>query len=229
MTAVRAGRRRLRGGDRSGRPGACRCVVLAAGRATCRAARASPPRCPTCVEQVNPLEYRSPGSASRRRRARRRRRGHRRAARRGDPRVRPTGDLVGGRARPRCRARTGVATSSTGWRRSGGSTSATTRSRRSCKARSVASPQLDRHTRASDARPEPAQDAGVELRGRLGGIRDGVALFSGGLRNHCALADQKLGRLLDDDRRLDRGARTRSRRRCRRALRADPGRARGSR
>ena len=41
-------------------------------------------------------------------------------------------------------------------------------------------------------------DAGVQLRGRLGGIRDGVAMFSGGLRNHCALADQKLGRLLDD-------------------------------
>jgi putative flavoprotein involved in K+ transport len=39
---------------------------------------------------------------------------------------------------------------------------------------------------------------GVQLRGRLGAIRDGVALFSGGLRNHLALADQKLGRLLDD-------------------------------
>ena len=39
---------------------------------------------------------------------------------------------------------------------------------------------------------------GVQLRGRLGAIRDGVAMFSGGLRNHCALADQKLGRLLDD-------------------------------
>jgi putative flavoprotein involved in K+ transport len=39
---------------------------------------------------------------------------------------------------------------------------------------------------------------GVQLRGRLGTIRDGVGLFSGGLRNHCVLADQKLGRLLDD-------------------------------
>ena len=39
---------------------------------------------------------------------------------------------------------------------------------------------------------------GVQLRGRLGTIRDRVAMFSGGLRNHCALADQKLGRLLDD-------------------------------
>jgi len=38
----------------------------------------------------------------------------------------------------------------------------------------------------------------VALRGRLGVIRDGVAMFSGGLRNHCALADQKLDRLLGD-------------------------------
>jgi putative flavoprotein involved in K+ transport len=37
----------------------------------------------------------------------------------------------------------------------------------------------------------------VELVGRLGAIRDGVALFSGSLRNVCALADLKLGRLLD--------------------------------
>ena len=41
-------------------------------------------------------------------------------------------------------------------------------------------------------------DIGVTLRGRLGTVSDGRALFSGGLRNHCALADQKLGRLLDD-------------------------------
>jgi putative flavoprotein involved in K+ transport len=38
---------------------------------------------------------------------------------------------------------------------------------------------------------------GVELIGRLGAIRDGRALFSGSLRNVCALADLKLGRLLD--------------------------------
>jgi len=38
---------------------------------------------------------------------------------------------------------------------------------------------------------------GVELVGRLGAIRDGTALFSGSLRNVCALADLKLGRLLD--------------------------------
>ncbi|HEX5788347.1 MAG TPA: NAD(P)/FAD-dependent oxidoreductase [Woeseiaceae bacterium] len=40
-------------------------------------------------------------------------------------------------------------------------------------------------------------DAGVTIAGRLMGVRDGVALFSGGLRNACALADLKLRRLLD--------------------------------
>jgi putative flavoprotein involved in K+ transport len=38
---------------------------------------------------------------------------------------------------------------------------------------------------------------GVKIVGRLGGVRDGSALFSGSLRNQCALADLKLGRLLD--------------------------------
>ncbi len=38
---------------------------------------------------------------------------------------------------------------------------------------------------------------GVELVGRWATVRDGQALFSGGLRNVCALADLKLGRLLD--------------------------------
>jgi putative flavoprotein involved in K+ transport len=39
--------------------------------------------------------------------------------------------------------------------------------------------------------------AGVRLAGRLAGIADGVAQFSGSLPNVCALADLKLGRLLD--------------------------------
>jgi putative flavoprotein involved in K+ transport len=39
--------------------------------------------------------------------------------------------------------------------------------------------------------------AGVRLTGRLAGIRDGTAQFSGSLPNVCALADLKLGRLLD--------------------------------
>ena len=38
---------------------------------------------------------------------------------------------------------------------------------------------------------------GVRLVGRLAGVRDGRAQFSGSLRNVCALADLKLGRLLD--------------------------------
>jgi putative flavoprotein involved in K+ transport len=37
---------------------------------------------------------------------------------------------------------------------------------------------------------------GVELVGRWASVRDGVALFSGGLRNVCALADLKMNRLL---------------------------------
>jgi putative flavoprotein involved in K+ transport len=39
--------------------------------------------------------------------------------------------------------------------------------------------------------------AGVEIVGRLSAIRDGKALFSGALKNHFALADLKLNRLLD--------------------------------
>jgi len=39
--------------------------------------------------------------------------------------------------------------------------------------------------------------AGVEIVGRLAALRDGQALFSGGLRNQFALADLKMERLLD--------------------------------
>ena len=39
--------------------------------------------------------------------------------------------------------------------------------------------------------------AGVEIVGRLAAVRDGRALFSGGLRNQFALADLKMDRLLD--------------------------------
>jgi putative flavoprotein involved in K+ transport len=41
------------------------------------------------------------------------------------------------------------------------------------------------------------QADGVRLVGKLAAIRDGVAQFSGSLKNVCALADLKLGRLLD--------------------------------
>ena len=40
-------------------------------------------------------------------------------------------------------------------------------------------------------------ERGVTLVGRLVGIQDGEAQFSGSLRNHCAMADLKLRRLLD--------------------------------
>ena len=65
------------------------------------------------------------------------------------------------------------------------------------RARNVPSPQLvgtpDRSTRDLNA----LTDIGVALVGRLSEVRDGVALLSGALRNKCALADLKLGRLLD--------------------------------
>ena len=66
------------------------------------------------------------------------------------------------------------------------------------RARAVASPQLVGTPDRSTIDLNRLTDAGVELRGRVGAIRDGVALFSGGLANHCALADLKLGRLLDE-------------------------------
>ncbi|HMK99203.1 MAG TPA: NAD(P)-binding domain-containing protein [Acidimicrobiales bacterium] len=66
------------------------------------------------------------------------------------------------------------------------------------KARGVASPQLVGTPERRTLDLNCLTGAGVQLRGRLGAIRDGVALFSGGLRNHCRLADQKLGRLLDE-------------------------------
>jgi putative flavoprotein involved in K+ transport len=40
-------------------------------------------------------------------------------------------------------------------------------------------------------------ETGVKLVGRFAAISDGKAQFSGSLRNHCAMADLKLGRLLD--------------------------------
>lgn len=66
------------------------------------------------------------------------------------------------------------------------------------KARNVASPQLIGTPERRTLDLNRLSAMGVQLRGRLGAIRDGVAMFSGGLRNQCALADQKLGRLLDE-------------------------------
>ena len=68
------------------------------------------------------------------------------------------------------------------------------------RARRVSSPQLaGSASRATLATLDlnTLQADGVELVGRLAGIRDARAQFSGSLRNVCALADLKLGRLLD--------------------------------
>jgi putative flavoprotein involved in K+ transport len=63
------------------------------------------------------------------------------------------------------------------------------------RARKVPSPQLigtpDR--RMLDLKSHAEQ--GVAIRGRLGTIRDGTAILSGGLRNQCKLADLKMNRL----------------------------------
>ena len=65
------------------------------------------------------------------------------------------------------------------------------------RARGLPSPQLIGTPERSTIDLAILQDAGVELVGRLAAIRDGEALFSGGLRNALALADLKLARLLD--------------------------------
>jgi putative flavoprotein involved in K+ transport len=65
------------------------------------------------------------------------------------------------------------------------------------RARKLPSPQLVGTAERSTLDLNALTDLGVELVGRLGTIRKGVALFSGGLLNLVALADLKLGRLLN--------------------------------
>ena len=65
------------------------------------------------------------------------------------------------------------------------------------RARNLPSMQLVGSPERITARPEFAQWLGVRLVGRLAGIRDGIAQFSGSLPNIFTLADLKLGRLLD--------------------------------
>ena len=65
------------------------------------------------------------------------------------------------------------------------------------RARHVPSPQLVGSTERRSIDLAALTALGVELVGRLGGIRDGVALFSGGLANTVRLADLKAERLLD--------------------------------
>jgi putative flavoprotein involved in K+ transport len=68
------------------------------------------------------------------------------------------------------------------------------------RARHLPSPQLVGSPERADLDLNALQRGGVRVVGRLGGIVDGVAQFSGSLTNVCALADLKLRRLL---RRLD--------------------------
>jgi putative flavoprotein involved in K+ transport len=65
------------------------------------------------------------------------------------------------------------------------------------RARHLPSPQLVGSPERRSVDLNTLAAIGVEVVGRLGMIRDGVALFSGGLANTCRLADLKLTRLLD--------------------------------
>ena len=76
------------------------------------------------------------------------------------------------------------------------------------RARNVPSPQLVGTSDRSNLDLNALTDIGVRLVGRLSTVRDGKALFSGGLRNICALADLKMNRLLNtiDEWATDNGA-----------------------
>jgi putative flavoprotein involved in K+ transport len=65
------------------------------------------------------------------------------------------------------------------------------------RARRVPSPQLVGTTARSNLDLNVLRKNGVRLVGRLVGVARGKAQFSGGLRNHCAMADLKMARLLD--------------------------------
>jgi putative flavoprotein involved in K+ transport len=65
------------------------------------------------------------------------------------------------------------------------------------RARKLPSPQLVGTPERATLDLNALADAGVEIVGRLAMVRDGRALFSGGLRNQFALADLKMERLLD--------------------------------
>jgi putative flavoprotein involved in K+ transport len=65
------------------------------------------------------------------------------------------------------------------------------------RARHIPSPQLIGTPERRSVDLNSLAALGIEVVGRLGTIRDGVALFSGGLANTCRLADLKLNRLLD--------------------------------
>ena len=65
------------------------------------------------------------------------------------------------------------------------------------RARRLPSPQLVGTPERTTLDLNALAAMGVELVGRWAAVRDGRALFSGGLRNVCSLADLKMERLLD--------------------------------
>lgn len=65
------------------------------------------------------------------------------------------------------------------------------------RARRLPSPQLVGTPERTTLDLNGLSAEGVEIVGRLAAVRDGRALFSGGLRNQFALADLKMNRLLD--------------------------------
>ncbi len=65
------------------------------------------------------------------------------------------------------------------------------------RARHLPSPQLIGTADHRSIDLNTLNDLGIEIVGRLGSMRDGVAQFSGGLANTCRLADLKMNRLLD--------------------------------
>jgi putative flavoprotein involved in K+ transport len=65
------------------------------------------------------------------------------------------------------------------------------------RARNVPSAQLAGSVARSTLDLNRLRDAGVRCVGRMAGLVNGHVQFSGALRNHCAMADLKLGRLLD--------------------------------
>ena len=65
------------------------------------------------------------------------------------------------------------------------------------RARGLPSPQLVGTPERTTLDLNVLTNAGVELVGRWAAVRDGKALFSGGVRNQFALADLKMDRLLD--------------------------------
>jgi putative flavoprotein involved in K+ transport len=65
------------------------------------------------------------------------------------------------------------------------------------RARHLPSPQLIGTPERRSIELNALSDGGVRIVGRLSGVTDGVAQFSGALSNVCRLADLKMNRLLD--------------------------------